>query len=80
MAQKKTRGEPSAERFANVAIWCNRHGWIEVPTSGRTTCSPGRCTRAVWPGVGEAPYATIDDALHALDGGIKAFMEENGWE
>jgi hypothetical protein len=29
---------------------------------------------------GEGLYPTIDDALHALDDGIKDYMQENGWE
>lgn len=80
MAQKKTRGEPSAERFPNVAIGCNRHGWIEAGDQWQDNLFARALHEGGLAWGGEGSYVTIDDALRALDGGIKAFMEENGWE
>jgi hypothetical protein len=79
MARKKLVDGP-AERYPNVAIWCNRHGWIEVGYEWQDK----RYARALHEGGlawgGEGPYATIDDALRALDDGINALIEENGRE
>jgi len=79
MARKKPT-EGATERFPHVARWCNKHGRIELGHDWRD----GLFARATHDGGlawgGEGPYATIDDALRALDEGIKAFMEEHGWE
>jgi hypothetical protein len=66
-----------AARYPNIASWV-QDGWIEV---GRDDC--GRSfVRAldigglVWEGDG--PYASLDEALRALDAGIAAWLEETG--
>ncbi len=79
MARKKAV-EGSTERFPNVAIWCNRHGWIEVGYEWQDKLFARALHEGGLAWGGEGPYATIDEALRALDGGLEAFMEENGWE
>lgn len=79
MARKKAVEGPT-ERFPNVAIWCIRHGRIEVGYEWQDRLLARALHEGGLAWGGEGPYATIDDALRALEGGIKAFMEENGWE
>jgi hypothetical protein len=62
-------------RYPHISSWV-QDGWIEM---GRDDC--GRSfVRAldigglVWEGDG--PYASVDDALRALDAGIAAWLEE----
>jgi hypothetical protein len=81
MARKRTKATDSpAERYPHVARWCNRHGWIEVGFEWQDELF----ARAIHEGGlawgGEGPYPTIDDALRALDDGIRDYMQENGWE
>ena len=79
MARKRMKEtESAAERYPHVARWCNQEGWIEVGYEWQDKLF----ARALYDGGlawgGEGPYATIDDALRALDDGIREFMEENG--
>ena len=81
MARKRTKATDSAaERYPHVARWCNQHGWIEVGFEWQDALF----ARAIHEGGlawgGEGPYATIDDALRALDDGIRDYTQENGWE
>ena len=81
MARKRTKATDSAaERYPHVARWCNQHGWIEVGIEWQDEWF----ARAIHEGRlawgGEGPYPTIDDALRALDDGIRDYMQENGWE
>jgi hypothetical protein len=81
MARKRTKAPDSpAQRYPHVARWCNQHGWIEVGFEWQDELF----ARAIHEGGlawgGEGPYPTIDDALRALDDGIRDYMQENGWE
>ena len=81
MARKRTKEPaPPAERYPYVARWCNAHGWIEVGCQWQDEFF----ARAVHEGGlawgGQGPYPTVDDALQALEEGIREFIEENGWE
>jgi hypothetical protein len=64
-------------RYPNIAAWV-QDGWIEI---GRDDYSRS-FVRAldiggmVWEG--EAEYPTLDAALHALDAGIAAWLDEHG--
>jgi hypothetical protein len=71
-AERKTRdGGPPAERYPHVARWCNQCGWIEV----RHEWQDRLFARALhegglaWGGAG--PYATLEDALRALEDGLR---------
>lgn len=74
------RGEKPLEsfeaRYPHIAHWV-REGWIEM---GRDDCNRS-FVRAldigglVWEG--HTQYATLDEALHALDAGIAAWLKEN---
>jgi hypothetical protein len=81
MARKRTKDADSlAERYPHVARWCDQYAWIEVGHEWQDKLF----TRALHEGWlawgGEGPYPTIDDALRALDDGIRDYMQENGWE
>ena len=68
-----------ARAYPNVAKWVNGYGWIEM---GRDL--PGIPQRSfiraldegglIW--AGEATYATVDDALRALDEALGTWMRE----
>jgi hypothetical protein len=63
--------------YPNIAKWV-QDGWIEI---GRDDCSRS-FVRAldigglVWEG--RVQYATLEEALQALDAGIAAWLKENG--
>ena len=81
MARKKAKdAEPSAERYPHVARWCKQYGWIELGYEWQDKLF----ARAIHDGGlawgGEGPYATLNDALRALDEGIRDFMEYHGWQ
>jgi hypothetical protein len=81
MARKKAKpAGPSAERYPHVARWCSQHGRVELGYDWQDELY----ARAIHEGGlawgGEGPYATIDDALRALDDGIRGFVQENGWQ
>ena len=75
MARKRTKvTDAPAEKYPHVARWCNQHGWIEVGFEWQDELF----ARAIHEGGlawgGEGPYSTIDDALRALDDGIRDYM------
>jgi hypothetical protein len=79
MAKKPAKkAGPPEERYPHVARWCNDHGWIEVGYEWQDKLFARALNEGglVWGG--EGPYATLDDALHALEEGLAAFMAENG--
>lgn len=81
MARKRTKdADPPAERYPFVACWCDQHGWIEVGHEWQDKLFARALHEGGLAWGGEGPYKTIDDALRALDDGIRDFMEENGWE
>jgi len=81
MARKRTKATDSpAERYPHVARWCNQYGWIMVGFGWQDKLFARVLHEGGLAWGGKGPYATIDDALRALDEGIKSFMEENGWE
>lgn len=79
MPRRKPVPEPGsfAARYPNIAAWV-RDGWIEI---GRDDYSRS-FVRAldtggmVWEGAEE--YASLEEALQALDAGIVAWTEEMG--
>jgi len=69
--------DPVAARYLHIAAWV-QDGWIEV---GQTedTASFVRALDAgglVWEG--QSRYATLDEALQALNAGIAAWLDEIG--
>jgi hypothetical protein len=81
MARKRTKATDSpAQRCPYVARWCNQHGWIEVGFEWQDELFARAIHEGGPAGGGEGPYPTIDDALRALDDGIRDYMQENGWE
>ena len=72
--------DPPAERYPYVARWCDQRGWIEIGHEWQDKLFARALHEGGLAWGGEGPYATIDDALRALDDGIKTFMEENGGE
>jgi hypothetical protein len=78
---RSERSEPAAgpfdARYPNIAAWV-QDGWIEI---GRDDFSHS-FVRAldiggmVWEGAEK--YSSLDEALHALDAGIAAWLEEMG--
>lgn len=75
--QKKTATRTFESCYPNITKWV-QDGWIEI---GREEWSRS-FVRAldigglIWEG--EVQYATLDDALQALDAGIAAWLKENG--
>jgi len=67
------------QRYPQIAHWVMGGGWIEI---GREDGFSHSFVRALDEGgmvyEGEASYATMDDALQALETGIGAWLEENG--
>jgi hypothetical protein len=64
-------------RYPHIASWV-QDGWIEI---GHDDCNRSFLRALdiggmVWEG--DESYATLDDALRALDAGIAAWLEENG--
>ena len=78
MARKKTNEGPPTERYPHVARWCSRDGWIEVGYEWQDTLFARAFHEGGLAWGGKEPYDTIDDALRALDEGIRDFMRENG--
>lgn len=76
-AKGKKLSDSFEAHYPNIASWV-RDGWIEI---GRDDCSRS-FVRAldigglVWEG--NDRYATLDEALQALDSGIAAWLKENG--
>ena len=82
---ERTEGEASvfARDYPNIAKWVNGYGWIEMGDD-----LPGLPQRSfiraldegglIW--AGEAAYATLDDALRALDEALGAWMREEPGE
>jgi hypothetical protein len=62
-------------RYPNIASWV-QDGWIEVgrDDSGRSFVRALDCGGLVWEGDG--PYASLDEALRALDAGIASWVQE----
>jgi hypothetical protein len=81
VARKKSK-EPdsSVERYPYLARWCNQYGWIEIGYEWQDRLFARALHEGglAWGGTG--PYSILDDALRALEKGIKEYMEENGWE
>lgn len=81
MARKRTRQpEPSSERYPHVARWCNQYGWIEVGYEWQDQLFARALHEGGLAWGSEGPYPTIDDALRALDEGIRDYLRENGWQ
>lgn len=78
---KRRQREPAPDsfdaRYPNIAAWV-QDGWIEI---GRDDFSRS-FVRAldiggmIWEGA--ETYSSLDEALHALDAGIAAWLDENG--
>ena len=76
----RPRGEEGdfAARYPNIAAWV-QDGLVEIGWAGWGQPSFVRALDAggmVWEGA--AAYASIDDALAALDAGIAAFLAGDG--
>jgi hypothetical protein len=77
LSREKTPARTFEACYPNIAKWV-QDGWIEI---GRDNYSRS-FVRAldigglVWEGTGQ--YATLDEALRALDDGIAAWLKENG--
>ena len=69
--------DPFATHYPHVAEWV-MDGWIEMgyDDMGRSFVRALDSGGLVWEG--ETHYATVDDALRALDAGIAAWLDENG--
>jgi hypothetical protein len=81
MTRKRTKeADLPAERYPAIARWCNQYGWIEVGYEWQDKLF----ARAIHEGGlawgGKGPYPTIDDAMRALEEGIKEYLEENRYE
>ncbi len=65
-------------KYPHISEWVLGGGWVEL---GRTD-STNTFARALDEGgmiwEGEASYQTMDEALQALDDGIKEWLDENG--
>jgi hypothetical protein len=63
-------------RYPHIASWV-RDGWIEIghDECGRSFLRALDIGGLVWEG--DDQYATLDEALQALDAGIAAWVEEN---
>lgn len=79
MRRKQKAATDSFEsKYPNLATWVLGDGWVEI---GKTEWTHS-FVRAldlggmVWEG--KRKYKTIDEALQALDAGIKAWTDENG--
>jgi hypothetical protein len=79
-SSKKPSG-PSTDsleaRYPNIAAWV-QDDWIEI---GRDDYSRSFVWALDIGGIvwdGEAEYPTLDAALHALDAGIAAWLDEHG--
>ena len=61
----------------HVADWVLRDGWIEMGQDdySRSFVRALDIGGMIWEG--ENDYATVDEALQALDAGIAAWLEEN---
>jgi hypothetical protein len=54
-------------QYPNIALWVNEHGWIEIGSDEFSTSFVRALDEGglVWEGDDE--YASLDDALRALD-------------
>ena len=61
---------PVEGQYPNIALWVNEHGWIEIGSGEFSTLFVRALDEGglVWEGNG--PYASLDDALWALDTAI----------
>jgi hypothetical protein len=67
---------PFEQHYPQIARWVKTHGWIEV---GDDEMSPSFIRALdiggmIWEG--QAHYATVDDALQALEAGLAAWMRD----
>jgi hypothetical protein len=66
--------------FPAIAWWVGAFGWIEV---GHDGMSPS-WIRALDEGgliwEGKPAYASVDEGLQALEAGLTAWLEENGFQ
>lgn len=81
MARKRTKQpDPSFEQYPHVARWCNQYGWIEVGYEWQDKLFARAMHEGGLAWGSEGPYTTINDAMRALDEGIRDYMRENGWQ
>jgi len=66
------------ERFPNIAAWVHSYGWVEIGQDdySRSFLRALNIGGMIWEG--KAEYASLDDALRALDKALGQRMEENG--
>jgi hypothetical protein len=69
--------DPFAARYPHIADWV-MDGWVEIGHDeySHSFVRAFDIGGTVWEG--EDEYATVDEALQALDAGIAAWMDENG--
>jgi hypothetical protein len=78
MAKALPSPDPFAAAYPHIARWVHEEeGWIEV---GQDDFSPS-FVRAVYGGglawEGKPSYPSLEEAFHALDAGIAAWLQEN---
>jgi hypothetical protein len=69
-----------SDLYPNIAAWVQEHGWVEIGDS--SDWNPGSFVQAFTLGgtafEGETKYASLEEALDALEVGIEEWLEENG--
>jgi hypothetical protein len=67
-----------AATYPHIAFLISGGGWIEMGQDHYSSSFVRALDLGGMVWEGESSYATIDDALQALDAGIAVWMEENG--
>jgi hypothetical protein len=81
MARKRTKPPvPSPEQYPHIARWCNQYGRIEIGYEWQDKLFARALHEGGLAWGGEGPYPAIDDALRALEKGIRDYMQKNGWQ
>lgn len=74
----KNKAASVDEHFPNIARWVNEFGWIEIGQDDYSQSFLRALDTGGMVWEGKAEYASLDDALHALDKALGKRMEENG--
>ena len=74
----KRKQASADERFPNIAAWVHSYGWIEIGRDdySRSFLRALDIGGMIWEGKTE--YASLDQALRALDKALGKWIEENG--
>jgi hypothetical protein len=65
------------DTYPHIASWVKDHGWVEIGQDdySQTFVRALDIGGMIWEG--KHRYATLDEALQALEAGISAWMQQN---